>query len=71
MPDQITVTGSTGPTVVNTAKVFSGVKGVNVQLDRQVVSLTQANGTVLDFDLNPIATVTYTIASHVATIALS
>lgn len=71
MPDAITVTGSTGPAVVMTTKTFTGVKRVDVELDRQVVHLTLVDGRILDFDLNPIATVTYTIASHVATISMT
>jgi len=71
MPDQITVTGSTGPTSVVTARAFPGVKNINFNLAAQVLSITDATGRIIDIDLYGVATVTYTVASHLATVSVS
>ena len=70
MPDNVTVTAKTGPGTTATARLFSPAQGFSVNLAGQVLSV-QAEGRNWDFDLYGVATVTYTIASHVGTIAFS
>lgn len=71
MPDQITATGSTGPTSVVSARVFSAPKGINFNLAGQVLTIIDSAGKIIDLDLYSVATVTYTVASHLATISIT
>jgi hypothetical protein len=70
MADQITVTSKTGPAIAVTAAVLTNVTDIQFKLDRQVLQIT-TNGQIKEFDLYLIATVTYTISSHVATVTVS
>lgn len=75
MPDKITVTASTGPVSVMTATVFQNLKSMFVDVARQVVTIVYTDSAgqtkTVEFDLYPVATVTYTVSSHLATIAMS
>lgn len=74
MPDKITVTGTLGADVDTTSLVFNNVKRLLFDVDRQVLSITYLNGNTdktADFDLFLVATVTYSIATHVATVVAS
>ncbi len=71
MADQITVTAKIGEAVQATTTVITDLLSVNFDVKSQVLRITKLNGVVIDYDLNGIATVTYTVASHVATIAVS
>lgn len=68
----ITVTGKVGPEVTLTAKAFEDVKELKFDLVRQVLEITCGSPTrIIHIDLYTIATVTYTIATRVATVAVS
>lgn len=71
MPDNITVTAKTGPAVTATSRVFTGVKKVEFDLEKQVLHVTDSDNRVWDYDLYGSTTVTYTVASHIATVAVS
>lgn len=70
MPNNVTVTAKLGPAQQATAMLYNDVTDVNIQLGNQVLRISHG-GTITDFDLFGVATVTYTIASHIATIAFS
>ena len=67
----VTVTTDIGPAVQLTSKVFSGVTRINTDLAGEVLSLTLSNGTIIDLDLDSIATVAWTIASNVHTVSFT
>jgi hypothetical protein len=71
MPNQVTVTGKTGPGSTATAQLFTDLTNVNVDFSKQTLTVVQTGNRITTFDLYGIATVTYTIASHVATLAFS
>ena len=67
-----TITGKTGIGVTVTALVCADVTDIDFQLAANVIRVTWGTPSrVSFFDLDTIATVTYTIASHVATITIS
>lgn len=67
----ITVTSKTGPGSTVTSQVFSNVLAVNFNIAAQVVTVVDGNNTPHDFDLFGTTTITYTVSSHVGTIAIS
>lgn len=71
--NNVTVTGKTGPGLTETSKLYNNVTRVNIDLLKQVVQISYdyPNVKIEEFDLAQIATVTYTIASQIATIAFS
>ena len=69
--DKVTVTAKVGPATTETSQVFNNVSKLTVDTAAQVVTLEYGNSQKSEFDLFGIATVTYTIASHVATVAFS
>lgn len=74
MPDKITITGTLGPDIDTTSLVFNNVQRLLFDVARQVLSITYLDGNTektADFDLYLVATVTYTIATHVATVVAS
>lgn len=75
MPDQITVTSTTGPAIAVTARNFSNVKEMRFDVARQVLTIFYESDTmgpkVVEVSLSAITTVTYTIATRVATVTVS
>jgi len=71
MTGNITVTGVTGPAKTMTATVFNNADRLDIQFDKAVLFITKEDGKVVPVDLSSIATVTVTIATGVATIAIS
>lgn len=74
MPDKITITGTLGPDIDVTSLIFNNVTELNFLIDRQVLEIkynVQNTIKTVHFDLYTIATVTYTISSHVATVVAS
>lgn len=66
-----TVTSKIGPGVTATALVFNNIRALNFDTQRGVVSVTQEDGRVVDFDANATATVTATAASGVFTFVIN
>lgn len=75
MPDNITVTGQTGPGLTVTSLVFNNIRELNFQIARSVLEIVYddpvGNTKTTHFDLYTIVTVTYTISTHVATVTVS
>ncbi len=71
MPNQATVTAKSGPNIAATATVFSGLVALNVDFAAQILTIVMPGNLITTFDLYGVATVTYTIASHQATLAFS
>ncbi len=71
MPNKITVTAASGPAVTSTATVINNVTNLNFNVAGGVLSITHDADIVTDYDLYGIATVTYTVASHLATVTVS
>jgi hypothetical protein len=71
MPNKITVTGSIGPGNTLTAQVFNNVTDLDFDLAEQDLKIVSDGGKTTHVDLYTIATVTYTIAAHVATVTIS
>ena len=68
----LTITGITGPGESVTSKVISDVKSIEFNIAKNVIKVTYGdNYDIIYFEYANIATVTYTIASGVATIAVS
>ena len=67
----ITVTGPTGPGKTLTAVVFNLVTRLEFDLAGQNLRIVSDGGKNTNIDLNTIATVTYTISAHVATVTIS
>lgn len=70
MGNQATVTSKIGPALVATSIVLTNVTDIDFQLANFVVKVVSDQGTSY-FDLYATTTVTYTIATRVATIAVS
>ncbi len=72
MPNNnITVTSVAGVAQAVTATVFNNVKGLNFDFVHEVLFIDTGNK-VVEVSLSPpIATVTYTVSSNVATVAVS
>ncbi len=70
MSNTATVTAQLGPDKTATALVFNNLTRIVFDVERQVLSVIVGEK-VTDFDLYDVATVTYTISSHTATIAVS
>jgi hypothetical protein len=63
-----TVTGKIGPDSALTAQVFSDVKGIDFQLDRQVIGIRYGSPEKTVYvEYANIATVTFTISAGVTT----
>jgi len=70
MGNQATVTSKSGPGLTVTAVVLTNVTNMNFDLDSFVLKIDCDQGHP-EFDLYATSTVTYTIASRVATVAVS
>lgn len=66
----LTVTGTLGPDVDVTTKVFANVSEIKFDLARSVLSIV-SNGKTIDFDYALTATVTYTISGTTATVTIA
>lgn len=73
MSNNITVTGKTGPGITETSKVYSDVNWFKVDYTVNVITINYGlvNAKTAEVDLYGIATFTYTISSHSATVAVS
>jgi hypothetical protein len=71
MPNNITVTSKTGPALTVTAQVISNVRDIEFRLVDQVLKVTDINSKISHFDLYGTTTVTYSVTTHVATVAVS
>ena len=67
----ITVTSKTGPGSTVTSLALANVREINFNVAKQVLTVVDDSGVSKDFDLYGTTTVTYTIASRVATVAAS
>lgn len=70
MPNQATVTAKIGPGLTSTAIVLHNVTEMDIKLGAQTVRFICDEGTPV-YSLYEIATLTYTIASRIATIVMS
>jgi hypothetical protein len=70
MPNTATVTGKTGPALTVTAVILTGVTDMNFDLHAYVLKIDCDQGHP-EFDLYNTTTVTYTIASKIATVTIS
>lgn len=70
MGSQVTVTGKSGPGLTVTAVVLTNVSSLVFNLNAQVLKVFCDQGQP-EFDLYNTSTVTYTISSRVATVAVS
>jgi hypothetical protein len=72
MPDLVTIAGVVGPGDTQPSKQFSDVVDIDINLAKQVLTLFRSGGQrEIYLDLFGIATVTYTVSSHLATISFS
>lgn len=68
--NNITVTGKIGPGLTDTSQLFNDITKVTFDIAEQVLIIAQGS-VITTFDLNGIATVTYSITSHIATLVAS
>ena len=66
----VTITGKTGPGLTVTSQVLRNVSSLSFDFAKQTLTLG-AEDVPRVFDLYEIATITYTIGSHVATVTVS
>lgn len=66
-----TVTAPIGPGKTATALAMSNIRSINFDTLRAVVSVTQTDGRVVDFDANATATITATAVSGVFTFVVN
>lgn len=71
MTSQITVTAKVGPGKTVTALVLTNVKGINFQVDKGILSVTDSGGVIHDFDIMAATTVTDTVSSGSHTFVVS
>lgn len=67
----VTLTTDIGPAIQNTTKVYAEVKRINVDLVGETIEITKSDGVIAIFDLDSIATVSWTIASNVHTVSFT
>ena len=67
----VTVTAKTGPASTVTSKAYNNAKSLAFDFAKQTATIVDDGGVVKTFDLYDVATITYTVASHVGTVALS
>jgi len=71
-PATLTVTGTTGPGLTVTSLKFTDVVDVEVDFLRNVLKVTRSGaGGITYYDYSALATITWTIASGVSTLAFS
>ena len=71
-PATLTYTGSTGPGQAVTTLKFTDVTDIEVDFIKNTIKVTRAGaGGILYYDYSVIATITWTVASGLATIAFS
>lgn len=68
--NNVTVTGKLGPGFTATSQVFSNVTNLSYDFSAQTLRIAQGS-VITTFDLYGIATVTYSVASHIATVVAS
>lgn len=66
-----TVTAPVGTGQTATAVTLSDIRKIEFDINREMLFVTESDGRVVEFAYDTIATVTYTIASRVATITIS
>jgi hypothetical protein len=72
MPNTLTVTAVNTGAGASTTINFADVKKIDFAIDRQVLTVTGGNPSgVYEFGLPSIVTVTYTIASAIATVTVA
>lgn len=75
MPINATVTAKSGPNLQTTAKVFTGLTGMLVLPDRQVIQLFKGGDTnsppEYEFDLTGVTTFTVSISGTTYTVTIS
>lgn len=73
--NNVTITGKLGPGITTTALVLNNVRSITFDYDENTltVSYVDASGApkIQSWDLYGIATVTYSITSHIATVVAS
>ena len=72
MPGTVTITGTAGPGTALTSIVFQDVREVNIEFNKNLITLTKNDGTVISpISVAAAATVTATKAGNVWTIVIS
>ena len=66
-----TVTAPIGPGDASVATVITGFRKCIFDVDKEKLSIQEADGRRIEWELNTIATVTYVIANNVATVTIS
>lgn len=66
----VTITGKIGPGLTATSLELDGVTSIDFQIANNTIAISQ-NDKVPTFDLDDIATVTYTISGVTTTITIS
>ncbi len=66
-----TITAPVGAGLIATAITLSNIRKIEFDILKEMLYVTQADGRVVEFAYGTIATVTYVIASKVATITVS
>lgn len=63
-----TITAPTGPGDAVTSQLFNGVRTLTVDYPADRLLLVLGNGKLHDFDLNTIATITWTVSGNTHTV---
>lgn len=67
----VTLTGTTGPDIDSTARVFPNISNVEFDLAKSIIRMKDSRGVVTEWDYAITATVTWVIAAGVATITIA
>jgi len=67
----VTITAPSGAGLAGVTDVFNNIRSIEYQIDRAIVSITESNGHVVEYEYGTVATVTHVIANNVATITIS
>lgn len=67
----VTTTAPIGPGLTATAQQITGFRELTFKPSEEIMSVMESDGRVVDYEYNTIATVTYVIASGVATVTVS
>lgn len=71
MPGTVTLTGTNGPGVAVTAAVFTDVTAINIDLNKNIITLTKSGEIVSPISVAAATTVTATKSGNAWTLTIS
>jgi len=68
---QATITGKVGPALTLTAAVITNIRNINLDCDKEILTLTQTEGKVSTYDVSAQTTWTLTVSGNNYTLTVA